>query len=428
MSLFHGACDHPALPVGVFLASHAAREQLGTLFFGHNRITVSLIGRQEYKLFSKSMRWGLLHLRHLHILLGGQDRYLKMRSGVHRTVWSIWTEFCERAPERMPALKYFSLKCKVKELEVANRLMCIMDPFPTLAQCAFHFSEHEIDEIQPVIKRAAWRLTGNLGDNENRPPFPFMKLPRELQLMILDHLLTQRYDPYLPAAERDMAMVGFLDRKSRPTTHFPLACCGTCSPVGSTCFCEIRQTAFSTSCSCFSSPLPYFLVSRGLYEDCRRIFFTKNQFTFVDDEPEPIMRFLNSIPTTSFMQIRHLSFKFPLSYRTYHRSSRTENAALLSWSVLRRFIKEHFDLPRLSLTVVDLGTRGSTGFFNKYMRRMLTTFTMDLQDLRDFRVFLKDDPSFEKELERAVLGRNTTVERYRPWVNLPSGGSDPFTA
>ncbi|KAL4932972.1 uncharacterized protein BDV17DRAFT_287337 [Aspergillus undulatus] len=413
---YTGTCDHPALPVGVFLASRAARQELGALFFAHNRYSALIFGRQDYKFFSLATQWGLLHLRHLDILLGGQDRYLKNGRGVHRTVLNIWSEFCQNATERMPSLRYFSMKCKVKELDIASRLMCSMDPFPTLAHCAFHFSDVEHDDIRPVIKRAAWRLTGNLSDTESRPSFPYLKLPREIQLMILDQLLTECSDPWLPAAERHTGMIGFLDRQASPRRYSFLACCGTCSPVGSMCFCEIRQTAFSTSCSCFTSPLPYFLVSRSFYEDCRHIFFSKNRFALVEEEPEPIMRILNSIPTSSFMQIRQLSFKIPMVYRG-HRSTSSVDATLSSWSVLRRFIREHFDLPRLSLSVVVPELKSSYFHHNKSKRQILTTFLAGMQDLRDFRVYLADDPSLEKELELLVLGRNT-VGRYKPWPNM----------
>ncbi|KAL4981051.1 hypothetical protein BDW66DRAFT_146821 [Aspergillus desertorum] len=411
LSPYNRDCGHPPLPVGVFLASRAVREEIGALFFAENRFSINLCGRQDYNLLKLATRWGLQHIRHLHLNLGYlASRNLKLNGSYHRTIMKIWTEFCHNSSERMPALRNFSMKCKVKDVDVASRLMCIMDPFPTLLHCAFHFADTQDDDIQPVIKRAAWRLTGSLS---NKPPFPFTKLPKEVQLMVLEHVLTQHLDPFLPAAERDIAVVGFLDRKLRPTTGSPLVCCGTCSPVGARCFCETNQTAFSTSCTCFSSPLPYFLVNREFSDDCRRLFFAKNRFTFVEDDPESIMRFLTSIPTSSFMQIRHLSFKFPLVYRSPHKSHRYEEAVILSWSVLRRFIREHFDLPRLFLSIVDLGTRSATVGRNMYMRRLLKTFT-DLKGLRDFRVYLADDPSFEKELERAVIGR-MSVGRYRPY-------------
>ncbi|KAI9369874.1 hypothetical protein BJX61DRAFT_123820 [Aspergillus egyptiacus] len=415
---YYSQCDHPKVPVELFLASHAARREIGTLFFAHNRFSIYFYGKAEYKIFNAATEWGLQHLRHLHVDLGPREsRFLKMSGGVHRTIHNVWINFCRDSKRRMPALRYFSMKCKVKELLVASKLMCEMDPFPTLAHCAFHFNNAQDDDIRPVIKRAAWRLTDNL----NKPPFPFTQLPKEVQLLILEHVLIKRSDPYLPSSERDAGMVALLDRKSHRSTPSFLACCGTCSPLRAMCFCEGRQTAFSTSCSCFTSPLPYFLVSRGFYEDCRRLVFSKSRFTFVEEDPESNMRFMNSIPTSSFMLIRHLSFKLSASWRLYNRYLKNEDAAVLSWSVLCRFIREHFDLPRLSLSIVDLGFKENypIGHRNKCLRKMLKTFT-DLQGLRDFRVYLADDPSFEKELERALMGKANTV-RYQPYKIQSNG-------
>ncbi|KAL4806238.1 hypothetical protein BDV18DRAFT_124725 [Aspergillus unguis] len=411
-SPYSETCDHPALPLNVLLASRAARQEVGALFFSHNRFTATLDTRHEFINFVLATKWGLQHIRYLNLNLG-QLNYRNFKiggQGYHRVILRIWTEFCQNSTQKMPSLRHFSMKCKVRDLEAASKLIRTMDPFPTLLHCAFHFGDFQDDDIQPVIKRAAWRLTGNLSDQ--RSPFRFAELPKEIQIMILEHVLVQRLDPYLPASERATSVVGFLDRKLRPSTHAPHVCCGTCSPSGVRCFCEGSQTAFSTSCICFTSPLPYFLVNRAFYQECRRLFYSKNHFTCVEDEPEPIMRFLISIPTSSFMQIRQLSFKFPLVYRS-HRSSRQEEAGLLSWAVLRRFILEHFDLSRLSLSIVDLGSRGGSSQRNKYLRRMLKEFT-NLPGLREFRVYLADDPSFEKELEQAVTGK-TTVGRYRPY-------------
>ncbi|KAL2843860.1 hypothetical protein BJY01DRAFT_191046 [Aspergillus pseudoustus] len=411
---YHTPCNHPQVPIQVLQTCREARNELGALFFSQNHFSIYLFGRAEYKLFCAATRWGLKHLRHLHLDLGPREnRYLKSVGSLHNTTWAIWSEFCHNSKERMPALRLFSMRCRVKDLEIASRLMRTMEHFPLLAQCAFHLRDKQDNYIRPVIRRAAWRLTGNL---DQKPPFPFRKLPKEVQLIILEHILYNRSDPYLPALERNRAMVGLLDRKLYRATTSPLNCCGTCSPLRAMCFCEARQTAFSTTCSCFSSPLPYFLVSRGFYEDCRRVFFSRNMFTFVDEEPECIMRFLITIPTSSFMQIRHLSFKFPKSWRIFHRSAKTEEAALLSWSVLRRFIREHFDIARLSLSIVDLGTIEPNPSRTKYMRKMLKAFS-ELQGLRGFHVYLADDPSFEKELERTVAGR-VSVVRYRPYDML----------
>ncbi|KAL3476906.1 hypothetical protein BJX99DRAFT_135589 [Aspergillus californicus] len=413
---YHGPCNHPPLPVEILRTSHAARRDLGALFFAHNHFSIYLFGMSEYRFFAASTAWGLQHMRSLHLELGPREsRFLKIANGIHGTILKVWTNFCRNATGRMPALKYFSMKCKVKDLLVASKLMCAMDPFPSLYHCAFHFNSSQDDYIRPVIKRAAWRLTDNL----SHPPFPYTRLPKEVQLMILEHVLIKCFDPYLPASERDTGVVGLLDRKMGRPIASPLACCGTCSPLRAMCFCTARQTAFSTSCSCFSSPLPYFLVSRGFYEDCRRLFFCRTNFTFVEEDPEATIRFLVHIPTPSLMQIRHLTFKFPPTHRVHHKSARSQTVALLSWSVLRRFIREHFDLPHVSLSIIDMASRNSSIARNRYMRKMLKAFT-DLQDLRELRVYLANDPSFEKELERAVMG-TVSVKRYAPY-NLPTFG------
>jgi endonuclease-3 len=422
------SCNHSRLPTELFLSSSAIRNEIAPWFFGRNKFSVILYTKSDFYTFREATLWGMQHLKYLHLDLGPRDkRYLKLEKGIHRTVMSMWVSFCKLAAERMHSLTCFSLKCRVKDLEVAAKLMCAMDPFPTLSQCAIHLNQLQDGDIRPVVKRSCWRVTGNLGD---RPPFSFLQLPKEVQLIVLEQLLINQPDPYIMGSENTNGIVTLQDRNRQRPSIYPLSCCGTCSPLRAMCFCYARQTAFSTSCSCFSSPTPYFLVSRGFYEDARRVFFSKNNFAFMDEDPELLMRLLHYIPTSSFMQIRHLTFKFPLSYRAPARSvHRTEDATLLSWSVLRRFIREHFDLPCLSLTIVDLGTKNqnfsASPSRNKYLRKLLKSFA-DLKGLRDFRVYLADDRLFEREAERAVLGP-ACVGRSRP-SHMPFIGKKHLTA
>ncbi|PYH89499.1 hypothetical protein BO71DRAFT_403005 [Aspergillus ellipticus CBS 707.79] len=364
-----------------------------------------LFNKSDFKTLRSSIGWGMEHLRSLHLDLGPRDsRFLKLQAGIHRTILNMWVEFCKLSRERMPNLRHFSMKCKVRDLEVACKLMCTMDPFPALAQCAFHLNLTPDEDILPVIKRAAWRLTNNL---PNKTAFPFMCLPKEIQLMILEEVLLKRSDPCLPPNDCAPGIVTLHDwKRNRLSMFHTLTCCGTCSPVRSMCFCHARQTSFSTSCSCFESPLPYFLVSREFYENARRIFFTRSRFAFVEEDPDLMMRFIHHIPTVSTMMIQHLSFKFPMCYRSAPRTGpRSEESTMLSWSVLRRFIREHFDLPRLSLKIVDHGLKGAVTYENRkrYLRKLLLAFS-DMEGLRDFRVYLADDRIFEKEAESAVLG------------------------
>jgi len=89
---------------------------------------------------------------------------------------------------------------------------------------------------------------------------------------------------------------------------------------------------------------------------------------------------------------------------------KNEETTFLSWSVLRRFIREHFDLSKLSISIIDVGGTDTfsrtrmTSFRNQYLRKLLLSFA-DLKGLRDFWVFLADDPGFEEEAKAVVLGR-----------------------
>jgi endonuclease-3 len=404
------------LPVGVFLASKAAREELGRLFFSRNQFSVFLHHKSNYKIFCNSFGWGFEHLRYLYVDLGPREhRSLRMGPGVHRTVMRLWADFCKKAAENMPNLVDFSLKCRVKDLEVATKLISAMDPFPPLVRCAIWLNHQQDDDIYPVVRRAVWRLTDNL----DKPSFPFSRLPKEVQLIILENLLGNSHDPYIQP-RKDLknthGVVTFQDRRRHRTSNLCLTCCGTCSPMRAMCFCSTRQTAFSTTCSCFTPPVNYFLVSRGFYEDARRVFFSQNTFAFVDGNPDSMMRILHYIPTASFAYMGHLTFKFPFAWCA--RYTRPDDEVLVSWAILRRFIREHFDISRLSVTIVDLSQKNPYSTASHRLMRTLVKSFSDLRGLRDFRVYLASDRAFEKEAESAVMGpcADRSIIRSLPFI------------
>nr|XP_001402439.2 hypothetical protein ANI_1_176174 [Aspergillus niger CBS 513.88] len=394
-------CYHPKLPTEVFLSCRTLRREAGVYFFSQNRFSTFLRGRGDFVLFERSMKWGLDYIRYLHVDLGHKDnRSLKLASGAHQSLLKYWEEFCKLAAREMPNLRYFSLKCKAREQEVVFRVMRDMDPFPTLFKCAFHFSssQDKICSFLPVMKRTARRLTDNL----HVPPFPFMYLPKELQLMALEELLVNRSDPCMTDPARGVIVLDYRDRLRFKT------CCGTCSPVGGMCFCDSTETVYSTSCTCFASPLRYFLVNREFHELARQVFWGRNKFLFVEEEPTYTMGFLNGIPTASTLLVQNLTFHFPLCYRSAPLTgTRSMDSSLRYWAVLRRFIREHFDLARLNLTIIDQGR--ATAMYSmdnrkRYLRRLLMSFA-DLRGVRGYRVHLRDDRGFERQAVMAVMGR-----------------------
>jgi len=410
-------CTHPEFPMVLLRVSRRVREEAAKIFL-RNRFAIVLAYRSDLDYLQLSLGWAFSQLRGLHIeLRPGDGRFLKMRGGMHTTAWNTWAAFCRQVKGNMRALDVFSLKCKVRIPEVADRLFDHMQGFPELLSCGIHLDPSPHDGLQAKVRQFCWKMTGRL----DPPSFPFARLPKEMQLLVLEFILTNRPDPYSPRAGSSLSegfrclesVVTFQNRRYlRAHDVRPMMCCGTCSPSQAMCFCFSRQCAFSTTCSCFSTPLPYFLVSREFYNMARHIFYSRNVFAFVEEDPEDMLRITHSIPTSTFMQIRRLAFKFPYHHRMPYRPNapKNEETTFLSWSVLRRFIREHFDLSKLSISIIDVGGTDTfsrtrmTSFRNQYLRKLLLSFA-DLKGLRDFWVFLADDPGFEEEAKAVVLGR-----------------------
>lgn len=401
--------------------SRAMCEDVSAFFAGRNSFATVLAYKSDFDFFQTSLGWSWGYLKRVHLeLRPGDQRYLRVAGGVHGTSWRMWAGFCQLAREKMPHLTAFSLKCKIKIPEVASRLFTNVQGFPLLSSCAFHLNTIPNDDVLDMVKRVSWRLTGNIW----RGPFPFLRLPKEVQLHVLEYLLTTQSDPYVRRwadaygneMQSSQGVITLQNRRhQRVNEDSPLTCCGTCSHMQAMCFCSTRQCSFSTTCTCFTSPLPYFLVSREFHHMTAHMFYARNLFAFVDEDPDAMLRTIVNIPTPTLLQIRLLAFVFPSLFRSSTRPAhRAEDIALLSWAVMRRFIREHFTLDLLTICVMDFGSRNHfpAGFLNRrrYLRRVLLAFA-ELPNLRDFWLYLVDDRGFEEEARRVVLGARVLREQ-----------------
>lgn len=417
-------CTGRRLPMSLLQVSKDVRNEVAPLFIGINKFA-SIIGtRSDLVFFKDSFGWTFQYIKNLHIDLRARDQRnlligVHRNEGVHRTIWRVWPEFCLTVRERMPLLRAFSLKCKVRCPEVAQRLLIYMRQFPRLQECAIHFCHLSMETIERMVKETCEYLTRR----DDPKPFPFNRLPREIQLQILEYALADRSDPFaynagnspsvgVPTARSVVNMQR--RRYMRVLGDNPLVCCGTCSPLKTRCFCMARQTAYSTTCTCFTSPVPFFLVNKAFSQLATEVFFSNNIFLLIDDDPFTFLRITNDIPNAHLRHIHTLVLQFPritrISSRPAHRPSAT---ALHSWAILRRFIRDHFNLSRLCLYLLDLGTNVDeevhTPFTRvQFMRALLREFG-DLRGVYDFWVYLADDEDFEYEARRRVMGQRRVV-------------------
>ncbi|KAL2004549.1 hypothetical protein VTN00DRAFT_3434 [Thermoascus crustaceus] len=432
----HGAnvCDHPPLPCNLFWVSRAVREDAAITFFSHHRFKATLRNQMDLLTFFSATERHLQYIRILHVELHPYDyRSIKNAPGIHRSIYNLWVKFCNLVPARMTRLRAFSLKTRVKDAETAQKLVDAMDNFPLLNECALYFEYAPVQTIRTVARHAVSKLTSQVDPLEQ--PFRFRDLPKELQLMILRFALTVHWDHLVGKRRECVASAGYVtfqDRKrQRNPDQFPLICCEECTAAKMYCFCYPRQSAVSSHCVCFRSPVPYFLVDKEMFEDARDIFYSKNRFAFIEEEPEYMMRFLHNFPNETLRLIRHLTLKFPANYRAPGRptATRSERSLTVSWSILIRFIKEHFDLERLTLIVADMGTIQSLAVAvedrNKYLRRFLKLFTT-LEGIHSFQVYLIDDPMYEEIAERWVMGDRYMRNLQKKGALIPFYGPRPL--
>lgn len=146
-----------------------------------------------------------------------------------------WERFCDSVPRTIPGVKDFSQECRIRDAETAKKVLSQMKSFPLLRQCAFYFHPLADSETLSIARETAYAST--LMIRASPTPFQFLDLPVELQLMVMEHLLTCRCDPLVPPRMVKRLSAGQIVLKNHIKSGiFSPLCCGTCSTPRSTCF------------------------------------------------------------------------------------------------------------------------------------------------------------------------------------------------
>lgn len=224
--------------------------------------------------------------------------------------------------------------------------------------------------------------------------------------MVMEHLLACRWDPLVPPrmVPRRLSAGQIVLNHIKNGIFSPL-CCGTCRTPTSTCFCSFREGVFSTRCSCFTSPVPYFLVCRQMYAVAQSVFFSKNRFSLIGDEPQRMMRVVHTLSDNSLSMIRHLTFglwswqygfDIPLP-PTFDNTSR------LGWSNL---LHRHLCLQSVSVNFVDLGCHRADD--SVAWRRFILEVIRLFGFLRGV-VYLENDRWYEAMVETSIMGSHRSI-------------------
>ncbi|KAN0077914.1 hypothetical protein V8E54_006218 [Elaphomyces granulatus] len=400
-------CDHPAIPLNIFRVSRAVFEDASSALYSRNRFRLTLKYLDDFRQFKQMIEPYLYLIKSLYVDLRTSDNRIlhleKVSFNPFQYILRRWEKFCSSVPLTIPGLKDFSLQCRIINAESARRVLGPMSSFPLLSRCAFYFDPLGDNETTlGIAKETAYAVI-----RASSTPFQFLYLPVELQFLVMEHLLICRWDPFVPPG---MVSAGQIILRSHKRQRvFEPICCGTCSTSTSTCFCSFRGSVFSTHCSCFTSPVPYFLVCRQMYTVAHSVFYSKNQFSLIGSNPRLMMRQVRSLANNSLSMIRHLTFA-PCGINRNSdymgKVPKINASSQISWSNLLRFLKDHLRLGLVSINFVDLDCDPDPEIvwaWRAFLREILQFFVF-LRGVRNFQVYLGYDRRYEFVVEKAILG------------------------
>ncbi|KAH6678137.1 hypothetical protein B0J14DRAFT_316038 [Halenospora varia] len=254
-----------------------------------------------------------------------------------------WHEACKHMSTGItPGKLKLTFICDVANFESATNIIQALSMLPTLKECSIRLGRKNNHELQ-----AFSRTTSALMINAVQPrtSFPFNHLPPELRLRILSFTDLVSQDVCHKNFNRLVIRNGKL-LKSNAINANAMLCCSVCTNTGIDCCCPSLYAASSASCRCRIIPFELFLVSKQMYNHATEVLYSQNIFEFKQDAEETFA-FLNDIPRTSLKQIRQVEFSFLVGPPVTMKACFTAK----SWRRLMRFIKIHFNIPRLSFRI-----------------------------------------------------------------------------
>ena len=276
------------------------------------------------------------------------DPPLYMASQAGQTLLDGWRRFAERlASSILPGQLQLTLICDVMDTASGIAVLEPLLQFPTMKQCVIRLGRCFDYELYKLAREASLRAQGLYCEAPGI--FPFQRLPRKLRLQILRHTHLGDHNSY---SEVDRLLR--IRKNKLEKADFCSPCCRKCTETLIDCCCTPSYAAFSLNCDCRHIPFELSLVSKEMRADMMEVLLSQNCFEFCQD-PEETISFLRNFPRGTLKYARRIQLTF------------NENE-IVEWDQLGyrkkltgliNFIRDNFDLERLSITVLidsyDLG-------------------------------------------------------------------------
>lgn len=248
-----------------------------------------------------------------------------------------WILICEKLALAIPPGQLcLTFICDVKDLSTAKKITRPLLTLPTLQRCTVRLGRERNHHLRALAEVTSQKMTKAVLPILDKP-FPFERLPREIRHQILNYT-------HLTAPEVVSVYEGKVD--GRELYHNSMACCWKCTDTFADCCCPRWYASYSDSCVCREFPLLAFSLSKQAYEDVNYIFYSKVCFELQSD-PMASLKFLKELPPRALKIIRRLRFLFTEGDLAHWKDS----SYTQKWQDLVSFIKQNFEVPRLSIEI-----------------------------------------------------------------------------
>jgi len=305
--------DCEPLPLALFYTCRTLYAELVDVFYSKNRFDIAYTGRGGLSVLETLTTRAITSLRDLTIRMtfracrpecgvrkhqldchhsckaSGHDEPLGVRPGSRRdrlAVEALMRVIQHLAPHIRPGRLKLSFACDVRDAGVAARLLGSLEVLPTLRSCAISLSEGFDPRLRQMARESSLRMMG-YPESRVTGSFPFRRLSRELQLLILSfsglvapfHLWydekRDRPDMRLIRANcvynciRTQAGWEHAHDLQSQLVDLPVICC--CLPR--------RHSTSDWVCNHWHFPLSLFAVDRRMRDDSRTTMYSENIWT-----------------------------------------------------------------------------------------------------------------------------------------------------
>lgn len=460
-------CMCPRLPMALLRVCRSVQEEVFKILYSENRFQISRSGRRGLTPLLQLSPRAVAHLRVLSIRLnnccctriepckmeimyadesfckschfgchGGKDTPLQLPYQASTSPssqpdsLSTWKDVIRHLAENaLPGKLHLGVTCDCADETTASRIAKTLLDLPRLAACDIRLGQRPSTAQGDIARRTALALVGCCWSQQ---PFPFLRLPVEVQMRVLS------YTPLLHADG-----VAYWSPLTNPARA---DCCKACSGTLDACCCYVLHGAFSTIDTCCSSwitPVSLLLVNNRFYELGMEILFSKNVFHICwwtdgsgqeDDRHQSLLMLLTRFPEAAYRYIRKIHVCLQgLGYSNIDPGYKiAENGYCfgVEWLESIALMSTKLVMPRLTLWIEDLSYRGRSQYnletdvddslqveekeWTLYQRLVEPIADLGEQPLRDLALEFSEPPYQQhddlrmerrKELEKSIMGQ-----------------------